>query len=301
MIDNRVASDLQLLHDVVLAMWFDCPAPGPDFRNLYCHRRSFPLAFDAPFGIAGPMILDLGILRVLLSNWTAIQSVMSTEQPTRLILDYTRVIVAGLLLHPAPRRIEMIGLGGGSIVKFCHRYIPDCAITAVEIDPKVLALRRHFDIPEDDTRLRVVCADGYDFVEADPGRPDVLIIDGFDHRGRSGRLASRSFFDRCRERLGEGGLLVVNLSGGWFQSSRFAAKLWACFDGQVLMVPDAARRNRIAIASSMPGFRAYAAAFRTPAESHQYPWLDLPTIAGRIATVAGAVQDTRSDNDQGLP
>ena len=231
------------------------------------------------------MILDLGILRVLLSDWSSIQSVMSTEEPAHLVLDYTRVMVAGLLLHPAPRRIEMIGLGGGSIVKFCHRYMPDCAMTAIEIDPEVLALRRHFEIPEDDTRLRVVCADGYDFVEADPGRPDVLIIDGFDHRGRPGRLASRSFYDRCRERLGEDGLLVVNLFGGWFRSSRHAAKLCACFDGQVLVVPDAARRNWIAIASSMPDFLPSAAAFPT-AENHRYPGLDLPSITGRIAAVA---------------
>jgi spermidine synthase len=285
-IDGRIASDLQLLRDFVLAMWFDRPAPGPDFRNLYCHDHDFPLALDAPFGIAGPMILDLGTLRVLLSDWSLIQSVMSTEEPARIVLDYTRIMVAGLLLHPAPHQIEMIGLGGGSIAKFCHRYMPECRMTAVESDPEVLALRKRFEIPEDDTRLRVVCADGYDFVDADPSRPDVLIIDGFDHRGRPGRLAWRSFYDRCRARLGESGLLVVNFSGGWFRSLRSAAKLSACFGGQVLVVPDTAHRNRIAIASSMPGFLAYAAAFRTSAESHQYAWLDLPTIAGRIATVA---------------
>jgi spermidine synthase len=284
-IDNRIASDLQLLHDLRLAMWFDRPMSGQDFR-LYCHGHNFPLAFDAPFGVAGPMILDLGILRALLSDWSSIQSVMSTEEPARLVLDYTQVIVAGLLLHPAPRRIEMVGLGGGSIAKFCHHYMPECRMTAVEIDPEVLALRKRFEIPEDDTRLRVVCADGYDFVEADPGRPDVLVIDGFDHRGRPGDLASRSFYDRCRERLGENGLLIVNLSDGWFGSARSAAKLRACFDGQVLVVSDATCCNRIAIASRMPGFVLHAAAFHSSAKGSRYLPLDLPRLAKRIATAA---------------
>ena len=35
----------------------------------------------------------------------------------------------------------MIGLGGGSLVRFCHRHLPHSRMTVVEINPAVVALR----------------------------------------------------------------------------------------------------------------------------------------------------------------
>ena len=94
---------------------------------------------------------------------------MLKAAPERLVLDYTRTMMGFLLLQPAPQRIAMIGLGGGSLLKYCRRHLPDAEFTAVEISPEVIALRRQFGIPDDDARLRVVCADGADFVVlADP-------------------------------------------------------------------------------------------------------------------------------------
>jgi len=51
----------------------------------------------------------------------------------------------------------MIGLGGGSLVKYCLAALPDTAVTVVEIKPAVIALREAFGIPPDGPRLRVVC------------------------------------------------------------------------------------------------------------------------------------------------
>jgi spermidine synthase len=79
----------------------------------------------------------------------------------------------------------MIGLGGGSLAKYCYRHLPDTTITAVEINPQVIALRDQFHVPRDDERFRVICADGAKYV-TDPfpdHRPDVLLIDGYDADG----------------------------------------------------------------------------------------------------------------------
>ena len=48
----------------------------------------------------------------------------------------------------------MIGLGGGSLAKFCHHYLPETRITVVEINPHVIAMRRHFQVPDDDAHWR---------------------------------------------------------------------------------------------------------------------------------------------------
>ncbi|MFP3747784.1 spermidine synthase, partial [Achromobacter sp. SIMBA_011] len=86
------------------------------------------------------------------------------KDPVRLELGYTRVMMGFLLLQPAPARISMLGLGGGSLAKYCYRHLPDSAMEAVEINPQVIALRDVFRIPHDDARFAVVCADGADYV-----------------------------------------------------------------------------------------------------------------------------------------
>src|SRR3546814_3087514 len=68
----------------------------------------------------------------------------------------------------------MIGLGGGSLAKYCYKYLPDVSITAVEIDPEVIAVGDQFFMPPEDDRFEIVCDDGAAFVKRDAGTCDVL-------------------------------------------------------------------------------------------------------------------------------
>ena len=86
------------------------------------------------------------------------QSRMRTFRPGHLLIDYTRTMMASLLFQPQPARIGMIGLGGGSQAKFCHRHLPGARLEVAENNPHVLALRRRFRVPDDDARLRVLLA-----------------------------------------------------------------------------------------------------------------------------------------------
>jgi hypothetical protein len=64
---------------------------------------------------------------------SAIQSRMRRDDPYRLDLDYTRAMMGFLLFRPDPRSILAIGLGGGSLPKYCYRHLPSADITVVEI------------------------------------------------------------------------------------------------------------------------------------------------------------------------
>src|SRR5678816_1024850 len=64
----------------------------------------------------------------------ATQSAMLFSDPDALISQYTRKMMAFLLFNPNPRRIVMIGLGGGSLAKFCYRHLSRSQITVVEIN-----------------------------------------------------------------------------------------------------------------------------------------------------------------------
>lgn len=163
-----------------------------------------------------------------------IQSEMLRSDPNFLVLSYTRTMMFFRLFHNEPRRITMIGLGGGSIPKWCFHELPATDITVIEIDPRVIALRDQFCIPADDNRFRVICEDGADYVACTQDSPDVLVVDGFDIHGQPPQLCSQKFYDDCYRALAHDGLLVINLCGPGEQ--QLLDRIRRSFDGRVLIV-----------------------------------------------------------------
>lgn len=201
----------------------------------------------------GPFISDIGNFRSLHFAWNSVQSGMAIGDPLKLTLDYTRVMMGFLFFNRYPRRIEMIGLGGGSLVKFCHDILPESDITVIEIDPEIIALREHFSIPADDRRFRVLCADGADYVRDDRSEPDIIMVDGFDTHGQPAQLCSTEFYQRCHDRLANNGLLIVNLLEGPPGYDFYLARLRKRFRGEVIVVSSAEGSNRTVIASKGRG------------------------------------------------
>ncbi|MFZ4538762.1 transferase [Propionivibrio sp.] len=160
---------------------------------------------------ATPLLYEENGELTLHFGFPTIQSRMLKADPERLILDYTRTMMGFLLFQPKPERIAMIGLGGGSLAKYCCRRLPDSDFTAIELSPEVIALREDFGIPQDNERFRIICADGADFVRCEIESLDVLLVDGFDSGGQPGQLCSAAFYDHCHAALRQGGVLVVNL------------------------------------------------------------------------------------------
>jgi spermidine synthase len=142
------------------------------------------------------------------------QSEMRIDDPYALVSEYTRKMMGFLAFQPRPKRILIIGLGGGSLVKYCHRYLPRTRITAVEIDSDVLMLRSQFLVPPDDDRLTVIQADGADHVArmADRGeRTNAILVDAYDHTGIANSVVKRSFIENTKQILGANGVFVMNL------------------------------------------------------------------------------------------
>lgn len=195
--------------------------------------------FD-PDDFVKPFISETLGSKSLYFSISAIQSSMNLMQPDALVLEYSRTMMGFLLFNPAPSRIAMIGLGGGSLAKFCYRHLPQTRMDVVEINPHVIALRDTFLIPKDDRRFKVILGDGAQFVKQPPQRYDVLLLDGFDMRGLPPSLSSRRFFEHCLDALPEGGLLVANLHYGHPHFEPCLARIRAVFkDGvQVVVEPD---------------------------------------------------------------
>jgi spermidine synthase len=189
---------------------------------------------------AKPFVIDDGKSRFLYFNVRLMQSEMSLKAPYDLAIRYTQKMMAFLLFQPRPKRIVLIGLGGGSLIKFCHRRMPGTHLTAVELDPDVIAFRDAFLVPPDDERLQILQADGADYIANTEKGIDVLLVDAFDKTGFAPSLANREFFDNAYAKLSGNGMLVINLAGEKESYEGLIGEAMHVFDDQVIVisVPD---------------------------------------------------------------
>ena len=178
----------------------------------------------------------------------SIQSEMSIDMPDELVIGYTRAMMSFLLFEPAPRHIAMIGLGGGSLAKYCYRHLPQTEITVIEISADVIALRNEFAIPADDMRFRVSLGDGAAWVKETTSEPDVLIVDGFDSDGLPVQLGSQRFYDDCFALLADNGIMVVNLWGGYPHYEECLARLKISFADRVVIIDVEDSVNKVILA-----------------------------------------------------
>jgi len=187
-----------------------------------------------------PFVIDDGKSRFLYFNVRLMQSEMSLKTPNDLMLRYTQKMMAFLLFHPRPKRIVLIGLGGGSLVKFCHHRLPGTQMTAVELNPEVISWRDTFLLPPDGPRLQILEADGADYLEKTEKGIDALLVDAFDKTGFAPSLANRDFFENAYAKLAGNGVLVINLAGEKDSYTGLIGEAMHVFDDQVIVisVPD---------------------------------------------------------------
>lgn len=167
-----------------------------------------------------------------------VQSSMRLSAPFDLELTYTRGIMMFLLFRPQAREVLAVGLGGGSIPKFIHRYLPALSTRVVEINPQIVAVARsHFHLPADDERLQVIEADGALYLREHPAGAEILIIDAFDSQGVPPDLCSQDFFDSCTEALTDDGMMAINLWGSDRSFDIYLQRIEQSFGSRVLAMP----------------------------------------------------------------
>lgn len=185
------------------------------------------------------------------SRWT--QGAMRIERPWDLALEYTRVMMACLLMRDEgfPDNVLLIGLGAGSLAKFLYHHYPFAHLTVVEIEPRVVtAAREYFHLPLDPDRLDIVIGDGAEFVRTTDETYDLILVDGFNEHGHTGDLNTLPFYQACRARLSKQGLLAVNLIGLCDGVQGGFAHIDAAFDHRAVMFPKCKSGNTIAFAAT---------------------------------------------------
>ncbi len=217
----------------------------------------------------------------------ATQGAMRIERPHELVLEYTRAMMAPLLLREEgfPQRVLLIGLGAGSQAKFLYHHYPQAQLTVVEISARVVQVaRERFALPPDDERLRVVVADGYAFMHGATDSYDLIVVDGFNEHAHPGELNTRAFYAACRERLRADGMLAVNLIGLSHNVKGGFTYIEALFGERACLLPRCHSGNTIALAASGARIELGAEALQARAVAlRERCGLDLTALAARLA------------------
>lgn len=179
---------------------------------------------------------------------STIQSKMRRDVPDELVLGYTQTMMGFLVFNAEPEKIAMIGLGGGSLAKYCYRHLPNSSITVAENDAQVLALRDHFFVPPNDQRFQAILADGAEFVKRSTCQYDVLLVDGFDRTGQPASLCTQAFYDDCFTALSPDGIMAVNLLGTNASNHDCIARIKHRFRDAVTVVNANESTNKIVFA-----------------------------------------------------
>lgn len=203
-----------------------------------------------------------------------VQGAMRIRKPDWPELEYAQQMMAWMLFIDDPRSIVQLGLGAAALTKFCYRQFPQAQVTAVELNPSVIAIcASMFKLPPEDERLRVLEMDAMDFVldEANYEAIDVLQCDLYDATARGPVLDTPEFYQACNACLTDRGVMTVNLFGDHPSFAKNIKAMRFAFD-RVICLPEVHEGNVVALC------------FKTK------PDLDPARLAARAAQIVAATK-----------
>lgn len=182
------------------------------------------------------LVVDYPRYRVLSFDSVYEQSGFYVEKPYALAHEYSRIMLL-VLGFIEPRHITLLGLGGGSLLRSLHHYLPRCRFYVVELRPKVYDIAlEYFDIP-DDQRVTVSINDADRQIKSsEDNSTDIIFADLYDAYRMSPVLTQQQFVRECWRTLSKHGWLVINYHTLPDRHSPVFESLVDCF-GTLLVCP----------------------------------------------------------------
>jgi spermidine synthase len=144
-------------------------------------------------------------------GWYTRQSEANLADPDDLPLLYTRAFSLAAIYPPEIKRVLVLGLGGGSIPVYLHRFLPEATIDVVEIDPGIIAAaKKSFGLRET-SRLHFIESDGRVFLNRHREPYDIIIVDVFTGSYIPFHMMTKEFYQLVRSRLNPHGVAAINI------------------------------------------------------------------------------------------
>jgi spermidine synthase len=141
------------------------------------------------------------------------QSCKLLHEPRKLIFQYTGMQLSALFLNPNPKRILVIGEGGGTIPTALQELCPDAQIDVVELDASVDSVARAYFDFKPGPKTRVTISDGRIFVKRRAEKKpdyDLVLLDAFEADYIPEHMLTREFLQEVKANMAPNGVIVAN-------------------------------------------------------------------------------------------
>lgn len=133
--------------------------------------------------------------------------------PDELQFPNIKMMLGALYIQPDPKKILMIGLGGGSLPTTLAKLYPEAMIETVEIDPTVIKIAEKYFEYHPGPKQRAVAEDGRVFVKRareEGTRYDLILLDAFNAPVIPEHLTTREFLAEVKNILAPHGAFTIN-------------------------------------------------------------------------------------------
>jgi spermidine synthase len=149
-----------------------------------------------------------------LKGWHYTESVTDLRNPDKLVVPYAQLMSIATIYAEEPKKILMLGLGGGSIPTYLGRFLPEAEIDTIEIDRRVIEVAKQYFGLRETERVRYLDSDGRVFLNRNKGAYDLILLDAYHGGFVPFHLLTREFYALIKQRLTPGGAVATNIHDG---------------------------------------------------------------------------------------
>ncbi len=173
------------------------------------------------------------------TRYQAVDIVETEEYGTVLYLDrrfqtseaeeffyHESLVHPAMISHSNPETVLIIGGGDGGALEEVLKYKSVKHVQMVELDGEVVELSRQYlskicGNAFEDSRVELIISDGRRFIENTPLKYDVIILDLTDPMEPSKYVYTKEFYELCKQRLNDNGLISLHNDSPFFYPEAF--------------------------------------------------------------------------------
>ena len=169
-----------------------------------------PLLYETQDEYGTIKVFDDGKFRLLSFADGDEQTRIQLKAPHVLQHEYTQAMLLSLI-DRSPKRITILGLGGGALVHALVKAVSGVQITAVELRPEIIEIaKEYFRLPHS-KRIDLITEDAINYLDTTQNKKvDILYTDLYQHFGMDKRVTTEHFLDNAKRQLKANGMLVLN-------------------------------------------------------------------------------------------
>lgn len=141
------------------------------------------------------------------------QSCYSLKNPDHIQFECNKMIMGALYVRPNPKKVLMIGLGGGTLATAFSKVVPGAEMDVVEIDPAMVRVAKDYFNFKPGGRVRLIVEDGRVYVKRAISRGekyDLIILDAFDEFYIPTHMMTIQFLYEVQKILAPDGVVAAN-------------------------------------------------------------------------------------------